>query len=122
MSDIVLTICIPTYNRVNKLLSLINNLLEYKEYDIEIVVLDNYSNDNTIHELAKIQDKRLVVIKNSHNIGSMPNIIRSLSFGNGDFLLLCLDKDFICTNYLKLFIDKLKKSKQVSIGSVELNC
>ena len=122
MDDVVLTICIPTYNRVNKLLSLINNLLDYQEYDIEIVVLDNFSNDNTIHELAKIKDRRLVVIQNPSNIGSMPNIIRSLSFGKGDFLLLCLDKDFISNNFLKLFVDKLKTCNQVSVGCVELNC
>jgi glycosyltransferase involved in cell wall biosynthesis len=50
-----LSICIPTYNRVHKTLSLVTSILEYDDVDIEVVVLDNCSSDNTEIVLSNIK-------------------------------------------------------------------
>jgi glycosyltransferase involved in cell wall biosynthesis len=121
MRPILLSICIPTYNRASKVVDLVNTILKYSGDDIEVVVLDNKSTDDTIHQLKNIKDGRLLVKCNTSNIGSMPNIIKSLTLGNGKFLILCLDKDYINFNYLGEFINRLKYHSRLSVGKINLS-
>jgi glycosyltransferase involved in cell wall biosynthesis len=121
MNRITLSITIPTYNRANKVVELVENILQYFEDDIEVIVIDNKSIDSTILDLSKIKDRRLIVIENEINIGSMPNIIKSLKFGNGKYLMLCLDKDWIDFQNLGKLIFQLKLD-ELAFGSIELNC
>lgn len=116
---IILSICIPTYNRAEKLLATIKRILEYKGDDIEVVVLDNNSTDNTEVLLSSIQDDRFRYIKNQENIGGMPNIMSSLKYGRGEFSMLCLDKDWILSEAIAEFIKVL--NKDVAFGRCTLN-
>lgn len=120
-SKVFLSICIPTFNRADKTANLIKSILLYKGTDIEVIVLDNCSTDDTQNTLKNIQDERFVYIQNETNIGSMPNVLKSLSLGKGKFVMLCLDKDFILYENLPLFIQKLKSFDNVSVGHCSLN-
>ncbi|RXM48190.1 glycosyltransferase family 2 protein, partial [Flavobacterium sp. YO12] len=120
-SKVFLSICIPTFNRADKTANLIKSILLYKGTDIEVIVVDNCSIDDTQNTLKNIQDERFVYIQNETNIGSMPNVLKSLSLGKGKFVMLCLDKDFILYENLPLFIQKLKSFDNVSVGHCSLN-
>lgn len=107
--NLFLSICIPTYNRINKTLLLVTSILEYDGVDIEVVVLDNCSSDTTERVLGNIKDNRFKYIRNKESVGGMQNIITSLNYGNGEYVMLCLDKDRILGDKIKEFIDHLKK-------------
>ncbi|KQS93206.1 glycosyltransferase [Chryseobacterium sp. Leaf394] len=119
-NDVILSICIPTYNRVEKTVGLVKSILTYKEMDIEVVVLDNCSSDNTQNALNAISDTRFVYRRNDRNIGGMPNILKSLTYGSGKYVMLCLDKDSISAEHLNVFINKIKNTKIVA-GHCSLN-
>lgn len=104
-----LSICIPTYNRIDKTVLLVKSILEYDELDIEVVVLDNCSTDNTEIVLTEIKDTRFRYYRNKQVIGGMQNILTSLTYGRGEYVLLCLDKDRILPDKIKEFIILLKK-------------
>ena len=70
-----LTFCIPTYNRVERVRSLVTNILSLPDDDIEIVVLDNGSDDGTFEELSKIRDSRFHVLTNGENRGALYNML-----------------------------------------------
>lgn len=116
---IILSICIPTYNRAEKLLATVNRILEYKGDDIEVVVLDNKSTDNTEVLLSSIQDDRFRYIKNKENIGGIPNIMSSLKYGKAEFSMLCLDKDWISSEAIAEFIKVL--NRDVAFGMCATN-
>ncbi|MCZ4224372.1 glycosyltransferase [Pedobacter rhodius] len=117
----ILTICIPTYNRANKVYELVLDLLKFEGNEIQIVVLDNISNDDTEQRLSTINDLRFHYVKNSENIGGPLNHLKVLTLGNGLFSLLCLDKDFINFKSLKQFLEKLLSDKEIVFGHCELN-
>lgn len=121
MAKKVLSICIPTYNRVCKTLALVRNLLSYLGSDIEIVVLDNCSTDDTQNILSKIKDERFVYFRNDVNIGSMPNLLKSLTLGSGEYLILCLDKDTICVENLSILMERIVIDNEVVVGHCALN-
>ena len=69
-SDVMLSICIGTFNRRDILLKNINRILEYKGEDIEIVIVDNASEDGTWETLQTLTDKRVRVFRDDVNKGA----------------------------------------------------
>jgi glycosyltransferase involved in cell wall biosynthesis len=120
-NKIILSICIPTFNRVDKTFDLVKNILKYEGNNIQIVVLDNCSTDETEKKLNEIQDNRFVYFKNEFNIGGMPNVLKSLTLGKGEFVMLCLDKDSIISKNLSYLIERIVENKDVTFGQCALN-
>jgi glycosyltransferase involved in cell wall biosynthesis len=116
-----LSICIPTYNRINKLKKLILNILNSPLQDIEVVVVNNASTDNTLEVLSPIKDRRLSIYSNEVNVGGMRNVIMSLSKSSGVYTLFCLDKDWIEIANLSRFMETLSEQKNILCGYCELD-
>ncbi len=54
-----ISIIIPTYNRSASLLRAIDSVHKNSESDIEIIVVDDGSNDGTTEEVKKLSDSRI---------------------------------------------------------------
>jgi glycosyltransferase involved in cell wall biosynthesis len=117
----IISFCIPTYNRGQKVSELVNNILKFKGDDIEVVVLDNFSTDDTNLLLNRIKDVRFIYVKNEKNIGGIINGFKALMIANGEYSFVCLDKDCIDYRYIGDLINHLKKNKQVVFGHCLLN-
>lgn len=94
-SNILLSVCIPTYNRKKELLEVINTVLSIERDDIDVVVTDNCSTDGTGEELKKIKDMRLKYYKNEEPIPPMNNITTAIFNGDGNYIFYCNDRDLI---------------------------
>jgi glycosyltransferase involved in cell wall biosynthesis len=116
-----LSICIPTYNRIEKLQKLVLNILSYPLQDIEVVVVNNNSTDDTLEKLSQIKDARLSIYSNDENIGGMRNIVMSLSKGTGLYTLFFIDKDWIEIANLSRLISLLSEHKNILCGYCELD-
>lgn len=121
LNNTFLSICIPTYNRSHKTVDLVKSILSYKGNDIEVVVLDNCSTDKTQLMLEEISDKRFMYKRNEHNIGSMPNILKALTYGRGEYKMLCLDKDRVIPENLSNLIHHIGMDPQIVVGQCNLN-
>ena len=69
---ILLSICIPTYNRGNMLEYCLESIVRQDSFDrrTEVIILDNHSTDNTA-EIAKkfaIQNPNIFYFSNEENI------------------------------------------------------
>lgn len=117
----ILSICIPTYNKAEVVYRTVQNILCCKIEQIEVVVLDNASTDHTQSLLKNITDSRFKYFQNSTNIGSMPNILKVLTLGEGEFVMLCLDKDEINIDYLPQFTELLNNQKSIIVGKCILD-
>lgn len=117
----IISFCIPTYNRGSKVFKLVNNILKFQDNNIEVLVLDNCSTDNTEELLSQIKDSRLRFVINEKNVGGIKNPYKSMSMANGDFCFLCLDKDFVNPIYIGELINKLTENKDVIFGHSALN-
>ena len=100
-----ISICIPTYNRANIVYKTVVNCLKCKDEDIEVVVSNNCSEDNTEELLSSINDSRFKYFKNKYNNGTN-NLISVLTYATGDYLILTSDED-------EVVFDGLKKIKAV---------
>lgn len=87
----LVSVIIPTYNRSNLIVECIASVLEQTHQNIEVLIIDNLSNDSTLSEIEKISDCRLrVLIEPRRGAGSARNTGIKNSTAN---ILAFLDSD-----------------------------
>ncbi len=105
-----LTIGIPNFNGGNNLKEAIESCQHIKlpKDDIEILILDNQSTDDSISIIEKLGKKfaNIRLCKNSTNIGRIGNWNAVLAKASGDYLILLFTNDKI---YEKNNIEKILK-------------
>ena len=117
----LISICIPTFNRCNKVYKLVNDILLCPNQEIEVVVLDNCSTDETASLLKKIDDKRFSFVQNEQNIGGELNILKVIGLAAGNFAVLCLDKDYLDYHSIEELVKRINLDSEVVFGRCTLN-
>lgn len=107
---ITLSICIPSYNRFEKLNRTIQEILEAKSNDFEIVIVDNCS-PRDVTQYILCADRRVRIIKRRTPVSGIKSVSDCLLFGKGKYSLLLLDKDMIHGINLDKFIDVLSNNE-----------
>lgn len=108
--EILLGICIPTYNRKDALKANIDNLEDRLSWlDFTIYISDNASDDGTQQTIADLQAKygNIVYSRNDQNLGSNKNIRLALGMSRSRFSWLIGDDDTLCDDVHDI-IDILK--------------
>ncbi|GKX63862.1 hypothetical protein SOASR032_24310 [Pragia fontium] len=95
-----LTICIPTYNREKIVCNQLRSILEnVPNNDVEIMIRDNASDDNTYESLSEIislsEREQITLSKNLTNLGLVGNILRMLEDVNTKFVWFVGDDDVL---------------------------
>jgi len=94
-----LSIYIPTFNRVNELVELLNEIIKirnnYSNLDFEVVVVDNASTDLTsVLVLEALKNGVVdVYVRRKVNRGADVNILDCFKFTSGDFVWTLCDDD-----------------------------
>lgn len=89
------TIAIPTYNRAAFLTEALDSALAQTYKNIEVIVSDNASTDNTLQLLENYTDDRLTIIQQKTNLGMVGNWNACLEKASGEFFILLSDDDFL---------------------------
>lgn len=115
----LVTIGIPTYNRCKLLDASIASALAQSHTNIEVIVYDNASTDETHNVCLKweAKDKRFKWKRQSVNIGPVENFNSLPALSNGNFFMWLADDDHISPNYVKECLAILEGDDSVSIAS-----
>ena len=82
-----LSIIIPCFNEGRYIGNLLNELLiEVDPY--EIIVIDDFSSDNSVDIIKNIQDKRIKLIQNKKNYGKGYSIVQGFNEAEGEIILI----------------------------------
>lgn len=112
---LMLSICIPSYNRFRALQKNLNSILESNSKQFEVIIVDNCSPED-ICQGVDISDSRVKIIRRNEPVYGQRNINECLSYAKGKYALLCLDKDRVNGKYLKDFISYLQKKPNICGG------
>lgn len=112
---VLLSICIPTFNRAAWLEASLAAWAEQSQEfsNVEIVVCDNASDDETPRITAQIAatfaNAPLRIYRNSHNIGGHPNFLRLVSeLAHGDWVWMVGDDDLPTENAIQQILQALE--------------
>lgn len=102
----LVTIGIPTYNRANGYLrETLETSINQTYSNIEIVVSDNCSSDNTEEVVKSISDSRIRYFRQAENIGANNNFNFCLKEAHGDYFLLFHDDDKIDDDFVETCLE-----------------
>ena len=94
----LVSIIIATYNRGKSINKAIESVLNQTYKDIEIIVIDDGSTDETpkiVSEISKT-DSRIRIVTNKINLGLVKTLNRGISNAHGKYIARLDDDDFWC--------------------------
>lgn len=113
---LILSICIPYYNRIHALKENLAMIFQSSSNEFEVVVVDNSSPTDVRKELRDIRDSRLRIIRREEPVSPGENGVSSIIAAKGKYAFLCLDKNYIIGYEIDQFIDCLKKHPKLCGG------
>ena len=122
-SQPLLSVCTPTYNRVNMLRVTLDSIFNQFEDEslknlVEVVVSDNASPDSTQNLVAEYQKKfsQLKYFRNPENLGADLNIVNSVVKATGKYGWYLGDDDALPPGALKYACGVLEKFSPAVMG------
>lgn len=117
----LVTIGIPTFNRVTSLAVTISSALAQTYPNIEVVVSDNCSTDGTRELCLSLveAEPRLSYILQDQNHGAWANFQSLLDTAKGDFFMWLADDDWIDLNYVDICVNELLANHNIQLVSGE---
>ena len=109
----LISICIPTYNRPESLLNFLNSLSLQTNRNFEVCLSDNCSKKN-IKNLIRPYKKKLKIRfnRNKKNLGFALNLLKASSMAKGDFIWFLGDDDLLVPNAIEKLSSLIKKNKE----------
>lgn len=117
MSNPILSVCIPTYNRDiyldTAIESIVNQVKEHKLSDkVEICISDNSSTDKTDEIVSKwlnSDDIKIVYHKNEKNEGADRNFLKAVDISSGSFCWFLSSDDLAIESSIDIIINNILK-------------
>lgn len=116
MDHPLISICIPTYERADRLKETIESVLHQTLENYEIVVVDNGSTDHTEEVVRSFPDSRIRFFQNDRNIGAAMNHNRCLLESKGTYIkFLHSDDRFVKETALEQLYETAKQYPEVGL-------
>lgn len=113
----LLSIVIPTYNRLELLKCAVDSALKQTFENIEVVILNNASSDGTKAWLDELsyRNSKVKVIHHSSNIGFVNNIKAIPAVVNGAYLVVLSDDDLLLPDFSMSAMNDLERCEAAVI-------
>jgi glycosyltransferase involved in cell wall biosynthesis len=112
----LVSIGIPTYNRADSYLRYaLRSAVSQTYKNIEIIVSDNCSPDNTESVVKAFDDPRMRYYRQTENIGPVKNRHFCLEQSRGDYFVMLLDDDLIDDDFISTCMDAVRCHTEVGV-------
>ena len=115
MSRITVAVC--TYNRAEYLKGSIQSILDQTYSDMDIVVYDNASTDNTESVVRTMRDKRVTYIRNEKNLGQHGNFNRALNECKTEYIMIFHDDDIMMPHLVETEIELMDQNPKAAMAA-----
>lgn len=117
----MVSIIVPIYNEEENLKRCIDSILNQTYKNIEVILINDGSTDNSKKIIDSYKDKRIVAIhKKNTGIGDTRNI--GIEKSTGDYIMFVDSDDYIELNCVEIMLNKLLEDKtQLVVGNYYLD-
>ncbi len=105
------SVCIPTYNRADRLARAVQSVLAQDHPEIEVVISDNHSTDSTEEWCRALADTdaRVQYVRNDRNLGPTANFNQARARATGDYVMWLGDDDRLEPDYVRACLAEFER-------------
>ena len=108
-----ISVCIPVYNGERHLGVAIRSVLSQSFKNLELLIIDDSSTDNSLQLAKCFRDPRLRIIRNDHNLGMVGNFNKCVSSARGEFVCILPQDDIMLPERLQVQHDLMSKNSRI---------
>ena len=114
----LVSIGLPVYNGAPRMKKAINSLLSQTYRNIELILVDDCSTDETsqICQEYAAQDSRVRSIRQEKNIGHIDNVYFTLAQARGDYFMLAADDDWWDVRFIDDLLPWLEEHEEYGVA------
>jgi glycosyltransferase involved in cell wall biosynthesis len=112
----LVSVVIPSYNYGRYIKTAVDSVLSQDYPNLELIVSDNVSTDDTLDVLAQYKDDpRFRLNVNDVNIGLTPNINKGISFAKGDYVVVLSADDFLLGGHTSKLVEIAEQHPEIAL-------
>lgn len=111
----MISIILATYNNEKTISSAIKSILNQSHSNFELIIVNDFSNDNTKEKIKSFKDNRIIYIENESNIGRSQSRNKGFLKAKGDFIAIMDGDDISIPERLKIQLNYLLKNPNVKL-------
>ena len=121
MKEGLFSVLIPCYNHEKYIKDLFNSLIEQKYNNLEILICDDCSVDNSWEIINTYEDilnnyfSKVVIIKNNSNEGITKTLNRLLDYANGEFIKVIASDDMLDPQYFRRVYEVFLSNNEIDV-------
>lgn len=108
----LVSVIIPCYNHEEYVRKSLTSVIEQTYKNIEIIVIDDGSKDNSVEVLKELQKTNTFILETQQNMGVCKTLNKAISLSTGEYISILASDDYW---------DKTKIEKQVKLFQLNLN-
>ena len=108
-TSIKLSICIATFNRQHFIAETLDTIVKQMRHDVELIVVDGASTDNTSYIMEHYSDKykNVFYYKEEENSGIDRDYDKAVGYARGEYCWLMTDDDLLCEGAISRVLENL---------------
>src|SRR5512137_2512935 len=107
----LVSIVLPTYKRAHVLPHAISSVLNQTYTNLELVIVDDNSPDDTLEVVKLFNDSRIHYVKNEPNLKLPRALNRGFSLARGEYLTWTSDDNLYAPTAIERMVDALVSEK-----------
>ncbi len=111
----MISIILPTYNNEKTIFDSINSILTQNYRDFELIVINDFSTDNTKHIIQSFNDNRIIYLENKKNIGGTKSIMRGIEKAKGNYIARMDGDDVAIPERLEVQLNYLTNNPDIDL-------
>lgn len=119
-NKIKISICIPTHNRARFIGETLESIIFQATDDVEIVIVDGASTDNTTEVVQRFQQKfkNLIYYRGEKNMGIDRDMAKTVELSHGEYCWLFSDDDLLKPGAVKRILQEIGTGYEIYLCNV----
>lgn len=115
MAKPLVSVCIPAYNNAGYIRETIDSILGQTYENIELVIVNDNSKDNTREVIEAVGDERIKLYNNEQNLGMSGNWNKCLSLCTGEYIKLVCADDLLTPDCIEKEVAVLEANPDIEL-------
>ncbi|MWV61540.1 glycosyltransferase [Helicobacter saguini] len=111
----------PVYNHEKYVGFMIDSVLSQDFKDFELIIVDDFSSDNSLGEISKYKDSRIKLFKHEYNMGINAGLNTAFKNSSGEYLIFLGGDDILETNILSRIKEIIESKNDIVALECELH-